>query len=146
LELITEKYCRLKGVKKMDINVLVPDFMVFSLAGASLSIAAYSAFRENSDDKKLLLIIASCFSCAFLVIFILSFITMDNLNTLPHTLVLIFYILIFMAILSIIGFIIHRLTVDQKVKDDELDSAIDIIESSKDGLDSFISLLESKKR
>ena len=130
----------------MDITALIPEFLVFSLAGASLSITAYSAFRENSDDKKLLLIIASCFSCAFLVIFILSFVTMDNLNTLPYTLALIFYTLIFMAILSIIGFIIHRLRVDQKVKDNELDSAIDIIESSKDGLDSFISLLESKKR
>ena len=129
----------------MDVNILIPDFMVFSLAGASLSIAAYSAFRDKNDDKKLLLIIAGCFSCAFLVIFILSFITMDNLNTLPYMLVLIFYILIFMAILSIIGFIVHRLRVDQRFKDDEFDSAVDIIESSKDGLDSFISLLESEK-
>ena len=129
----------------MDVNILIPDFLVFSLAGASLSIAAYSAFRDKNDDKKLLLIIAGCFSCAFLVIFILSFITMDNLNTLPYMLVLVFYILIFMAILSIIGFIVHRLRVDQKFKDDELDSAIDIIESSKDGLDSFISLLELEK-
>lgn len=130
----------------MDITALIPEFLVFSLAGASLSIAAYSAFRDKNDDKKLLLIIASCFSCAFLVIFILAFITMDNMDTLPYTLALIFYILIFMAILSIIGFIIHRLMVDQKVKDDELDSAIDIIESSKDGLDSFINLLGSRKR
>lgn len=51
-----------------------------------------------------------------------------------------------MAILSIIGFVIHRLRVDQRFKDDELDSAIDIIESSKEGLDSSISLLESRKR
>ncbi|OEC88327.1 MULTISPECIES: hypothetical protein [Methanobacterium] len=130
----------------MDINVLIPEFLVFSLAGASLSIAAYSAFRDKNDDKKLLLIIAACFSSAFLVLFILSFITMDNMDTLPYVLALIFYILIFMAILSIIGFIIHRLRVDQKVKDDELDSAIDIIESSKDGLDSFIGLLESRKK
>lgn len=128
----------------MDINALIPEFLVFSLAGASLSITAYSAFRDKNDDKKLLLIIASCFSCAFLVVFILSFIMLDNLNNFPYILALIFYILIFMAILSIIGFIIHRLRVDQKVKDDELDSAIDIIESSKDGLDSFISLLESQ--
>ena len=48
-----------------------------------------------------------------------------------------------MAILSIVGFIIHRLRVDQKFKDDELQSAIDIIESSKDGLESSISLFES---
>ena len=50
-----------------------------------------------------------------------------------------------MAILSIIGFILHRLKVDQKYKDDKLQSAIDIIESSKDGLDSSISLFESEK-
>ncbi len=130
----------------MDITALIPEFMVFSLAGASLSIAAYSAFRDKNDDKKLLLIIAGCFSSAFLVIFILAFVTMDNMDTLPYALTSIFYILIFMAILSIIGFIIHRLRVDQGVKDDELDSAIDIIESSKDGLDSFIALLESRKR
>lgn len=136
----------LKRSKRMDVNILIPDFLVFSLAGASLSIAAYSAFRDKNDDKKLLLIIAGCFSCAFLVIFILSFITMDNLNTLPYMLALVFYILIFMAILSIIGFIIHRLRIDQRFKDDELDSAVDIIESSKDGLDSFIDLLKSQKR
>ena len=68
------------------------------------------------------------------------------MGTLSYTVALIFYILIFMAILSIIGFIIHRLMVDQKVKDDELDSAIDIIESSKDGLDSFINLLGSRNK
>jgi len=50
-----------------------------------------------------------------------------------------------MAILSIIGFIIQRLRVDQKFKDDELQSAIDIIESSKDGLESSISLFEKNK-
>jgi len=50
-----------------------------------------------------------------------------------------------MAILSIIGFVIHRLIVDESYKKDEIESAIDIIESSKDGLDSFIKLLEIKK-
>jgi uncharacterized membrane protein YozB (DUF420 family) len=129
----------------MEIEVLIPELLVLSLAGASLSIAAYSAFRANNDDKKLLLIIASCFSLAFLVLFVLAFMTLDNLNTFPYILALIFYILIFMAILSIIGFVIHRLRLDQRFKDDELDSAIDIIESNKDGLDSFISLLESQK-
>lgn len=129
----------------MDIYYLIPEFLVLSLAGASLSIAAYSAFRDNNEDKKLLLIIASCFSFAFLVTFILAFITLDNLSTFPYILALIFYILIFMAIISIIGFVIHRLQEDQKFKDDELDSAIDIIESSKDGLDSSISLFKLKK-
>ncbi|HML04606.1 MAG TPA: hypothetical protein VK426_02430 [Methanobacterium sp.] len=130
----------------MQIEVLIPELLVLSLAGASLSIAAYSAFRDNSEDKKLLLIIASCFSLAFLVLFILAFMTLDNLNTFPYNLALIFYILIFMAILSIIGFVIHRLRMDQRSRDDELDSAIDIIESSKDGLDSSISLMEFQKR
>lgn len=51
-----------------------------------------------------------------------------------------------MAILSIIGFVIHRLMVDQKYRDDELKSAIVIIESSKDDLDSSISLFESEKQ
>lgn len=129
----------------MDITHLIPEFLVLSLAGASLSIAAYSAFRDNNNDKKLLLIIASCFSLAFLVLFVLAFMTLDNLITFPYILALIFYILIFMAILSIMGFVIHRLRVDQRFKDDELDSAIDIIESNKGGLDSFISLLESQK-
>lgn len=129
----------------MDIYHLIPEFMVLSLAGASLSIAAYSAFRDNNEDKKLLLIIAGCFSSAFLIIFILAFLTLDNLNTFPYILALIFYILIFMAIVSIIGFVIHRLQEDQKFKDDELDSAIDIIESSKDGLNSSISLFKVKK-
>lgn len=130
----------------MEIEILIPELLVLSLAGASLSITAYSAFRDNNDDKKLLLIIASCFSFAFLVLFVLAFMTLDKLDTFPYILTLIFYILIFMAILSIIGFVIHRLRVDQRFKDDELDSAIDIIESSKDGLDSSISLLESQKR
>jgi len=129
----------------MDISHLIPELLVLSLAGASLSIAAYSAFRDVNEDKKLLLVIASCFSFAFLVIFILAFMTMDSLNTFSYILALIFYILIFMAILSIIGFVIHRLRADQKFKDDELDSAIDIIESSKDGLDSLIRLMESQK-
>jgi len=129
----------------MDINYLIPEFLVLSLAGASLSIAAYSAFRDNNDDKKLLLIIASCFSLAFLVLFVQVFMILDNLNSFPNILALIFYILIFIAILSIIGFIIHRLIEDQKLKDDELDSAIDIIESSNDGLDSSMVLFESKK-
>lgn len=129
----------------MDINHLISELLVLSLAGASLSIAAYSAFRDRDDDKKLLLIIGSCFSSAFLVIFVLAFITLDNLTSVQYVLALIFYVLIFMAILSIMGFIIHRLRVDQKFKDDELDSAIDIIESSMDGLDSSISLFESKK-
>jgi len=130
----------------MDIIALIPEFLVLSLAGSSLSIAAYSSFKDRSDDQKLLLIIASCFIFAFLVVFILSAITLYNLTFYQYILVLIFYTLIFMAILSIIGFIIHRLIVDQKYKDDELQSAIDIIESSKDGLDSSISLFESGKR
>lgn len=65
----------------MEIEVLIPELLVLSLAGASLSIAAYSAFRDKNDDKKLLLIIASCFSFAFLVLFVLAFMTVDNLNT-----------------------------------------------------------------
>lgn len=129
----------------MDIISLIPDFLVFSLAGSSLSIAAYSAFQDKNDDKKLLLIIAICFSLAFLVVFILTFSNIDDLTIVPFTIALIFYILIFMAILSIIGFVIHRLIVYESYKKDELESAIDIIESSKDGLDSFIKLLEIKK-
>ena len=127
----------------MEFEILIPELLVLSLAGASLSIAAYSAFRDNNDDKKLLLIIALCFSFAFLVLFILVFTTLNNFNTIPDYLALIFYILILMAILSIIGFIIHRLKIDQRIKNDELDSAIDIIESNKDGLESFIKLLKS---
>lgn len=129
----------------MDIYSLIPEFLVLSLTGASLSIAAYSAFRDNNQDKKLLLLIAGCFSFAFLVIFILAFITLDDLDTVPYILALTFYVVIFLAVLSIVGFVIHRLQEDQKFKDDELDSAIDVIESSKDGLDSSISLFERKK-
>lgn len=51
-----------------------------------------------------------------------------------------------MAMMGIMGFIIRRFIVDQRFKDDELDSAIDIIESSKNGLDSFINLLELQKK
>jgi cell shape-determining protein MreD len=129
----------------MDINALIPEFLVFSLAGSSLSIAAYSSFKDRSDDQKLLLIIASCFIFAFLAILILSAISLDNMSIYQFTLTLIFYALIYMAILSIIGFIIHRLRVDQKMKDEELQSAIDIIESSKDGLESSVSLFGSKR-
>ncbi len=130
----------------MDINVLISAFLVLSVSGSSLSIAAYSSFRDRaSDDQKLLLIIASCFIFAFLVVFILSFTTLDNLTFYQYLLALIFFVLIFMAVLSIIGFVIHRLMVDQKYKDDELKSAIVIIESSKDDLDSSIRLFESEK-
>ena len=129
----------------MDIIGLIPEFLVFSLTGSSLSIAAYSAFKDRNDDKKLLLIISICFSLAFLVVFVLTFSDINNLSTVPFILALIFYILIFMAVLSLIGFVIHRLMVDENYKKDELESAIDIINSSKDGLDSFIALLESKK-
>jgi hypothetical protein len=126
----------------MDINALITEFLVLSLAGSSLSIAAYSSFKDRTDDQKLLLVMASCFILAFLVVFILSFFTLDNLTSYQYILALIFYVLIYMAILSIIGFIIHRLIVDQKFKYDELQSAIDIIESSKDGLDSSLRLFE----
>jgi len=129
----------------MDINALIPEFLVLSLAGSSLSIAAYSSFKDRSDDQKLLLIIASCFIFAFLIVLILSAASLDNLSIYQYSLTLIFYALIYMAILSIIGFIIHRLRVDQKFKDDELQSAIDIIESNKDGLESSVSLFESEK-
>lgn len=128
----------------MDITILIPEFLVLSLAGSSLSIAAYSSFKDRNDDKKLLLIIASFFIFAFLVVLIL---TITNLNTLTlnqYILALIFYTLILMAILSIIGFIIHRLILDQQYKEDELQSAIDIIEQSKDGLDSSINLFKPK--
>ena len=64
----------------MDIIYLIPEFLVFSLAGSSLSIAAYSAFRDKNDDQKLLLVVASCFTFAFLVLFTLTFLTLDNLN------------------------------------------------------------------
>ncbi|HEX7467789.1 MAG TPA: hypothetical protein VF324_04275 [Methanobacterium sp.] len=126
----------------MDINALIPEFLVLSLAGSSLSIAAYSSFKDRSDDQKLLLIIASCFIFAFLVVFILSAMELDNLTFYQYILALIFYALISLAILSIVGFIVQRLRVDQKYKDDELQSAIDIIESSKEGLESSISLFK----
>ena len=126
----------------MDINALIPEFLVLSLAGSSLSIAAYSSFKDRSDDQKLLLIIASCFIFAFLVVFILSAMELDNLTFYQYILALIFYALISMAILSIVGFIVQRLRVDQKYKDDELQSAIDIIESSKEGLESSVSLFK----
>ena len=130
----------------MDIIHLIPEFLVFSLAGSSLSIAAYSAFRDKNDDQKLLLVVASCFTSAFLVLFTLTFLTLDNLTQLQYTFALIFYFLIFLAVMGIIGFIIRRLIVDQRSKDDELDSAIDIIDSGIDGWDSFINLLGSKKK
>jgi len=38
----------------------------------------------------------------------------------------------------------HRLRLDQQYKDDELQAAIDIIEFSKDGLESSIRLFETK--
>ena len=44
----------------------------FEFAGSSLSIAAYSSFRDRIDDQKLLLIIATFFIFGFLVILILS--------------------------------------------------------------------------
>lgn len=130
----------------MDIVSLIPEFLVMSLAGSSLSIAAYSSFKDRNDDQKLLLIIASCFIFAFLVVLILSAINLEELTFNQYLMALIFYGLIFMAILSIIGFVIHRLIVDEKYKNDELQSAIDIIESSKDGLDSSISLFDMKKQ
>ncbi|PKL67165.1 MAG: hypothetical protein CVV28_07110 [Methanobacteriales archaeon HGW-Methanobacteriales-1] len=130
----------------MDIASLIPEFLVMSLAGSSLSIAAYSSFKDKNDDQKLLLIIASCFIFAFLVVLILSAINLEELTFNQYLMALIFYGLIFMAILSIIGFVIHCLIVDEKYKNDELQSAIDIIESSKDGLDSSISLFELKKQ
>jgi amino acid transporter len=129
----------------MDINALIPELLVLSLAGSSLSIAAYSSFKDKNDDQKLLLIIALSFIFAFLVVLILSAASLENLTFYQYILILIFYALIYMAILSIIGFIIHRLRVDQRFKDDELQSAIDIIESSKDGLDSSVTLFETNK-
>ncbi len=130
----------------MDINVLIPEFLVLSLAGSSLSIAAYSSFRDRTDDQKLLLIIATFFIFGFLDILILSAVNLVNLTLNQYILGLIFYALTMMAILSIIGFIIHRLRLDQQYKNDELQAAIDIIESSKDGLDSSIRLFETKKQ
>ena len=129
----------------MDLTHLIPEFLVFSLAGSSLSIAAYSAFRDRDDDKKFLLIIALCFIIGFLVLFTLTFLTLDNLTFLQYIFAIIFYFLIFMAVLGIMGFVMRRLIIDQRSKDDELESAIDIIESSKNSLESFIKLLESRK-
>ncbi len=126
----------------MDINALIPEFLVLSLAGSSLSIAAYSSFKDRTDDKKLLLIIASFFIFGFLVVLILSATTLENLTFYQYILSLVFYSLILMAILSIIGFIIQRLKIDQKYEDEELQSAIDIIESSQSGLESSIRLFE----
>ena len=37
----------------MDITALIPEFLVLSLAGSSLSIAAYSSFKDRNDDQKL---------------------------------------------------------------------------------------------
>lgn len=130
----------------MEFTTLIPELMVLSLAGSSLSIAAYSAFKDRNDDKKLLLIIASCFTMAFFVLFVYTFLTIDSLAYIPSVFAWIFYFLIFLAISSILGFIINRLVADQKFKVDELESAIDIVESSKNGLDSFIRLLESQKK
>jgi divalent metal cation (Fe/Co/Zn/Cd) transporter len=129
----------------MDLTHLIPEFLVFSLAGSSLSIAAYSAFRDKNDDKKLLLVIAGSFTSAFLVLFTLTFLTLENLTPVEYFFALVSYFMIFTAVMGIMGFVIRRLIVDQRSKDDELESAIDIIDSSKDGLDSFINLLESKK-
>jgi len=128
----------------MDINVLIPAFMVISVAGSSLSIAAYSAFNERTNDKKLLLIIASFFAFAFLVVLILSFLTLENLSFYQYIFSLTFYALIFLAVLSIIGFILHRLQFERNTQHDELIEAIDIIKINKDGLYSSISLFESE--
>ena len=49
----------LAGDLKMDINALIPEFLVLSLAGSSLSIAAYSSFKDRTDDQKLLLVMAT---------------------------------------------------------------------------------------
>jgi heme/copper-type cytochrome/quinol oxidase subunit 3 len=118
----------------MDINVLIPVFMVISVSGSSLSIAAYSAFMEKDKDKRLLLIIATFFSLAFVVSLLLSFITLENMTFNQYILTLMFYALIFLAVLSVIGFIFHRLKIDQQMRNEELESSINIIESSKDGL------------
>lgn len=126
----------------MDINLLIPAFMVISLAGSSLSITAYSAFNEITNDKKLLLIIASFFAFAFLIVITLSFLILENLTFYEYILVLMFYALIFLAVLSVIGFILHRLQFERNVQNEELREAIDIIKINKDGLYSSISLFE----
>ncbi len=51
-----------------------------------------------------------------------------------------------MTILSIIGFIVHRIIIDQRSKENEMKAAIDIIVSSKDGLEGLICLLKSEKK
>lgn len=128
----------------MDINLLIPAFMVISLAGSSLSITAYSAFNERTNDKKLLLIIASFFAFAFLIVITLSFLILENLTLYEYILALTFYALIFLAVLSVIGFILHRLQFERNVQNEELREAIDIIKINKDGLYSSISLFESE--
>lgn len=128
----------------MDINLLIPAFIVISLAGSSLSITAYSAFNERTNDKKLLLIIASFFAFAFLIVITLSFLILENLTFYEYILALTFYALIFLAVLSVIGFILHRLQFERNVQNEELREAIDIIKINKDGLYSSISLFESE--
>lgn len=128
----------------MDINLLIPAFMVISLAGSSLSITAYSAFNERTNDKKLLLIIASFFAFAFLIVITLSFLILENLTFYEYILALTSYALIFLAVLSVIGFILHRLQFERNVQNEELREAIDIIKINKDGLYSSISLFESE--
>lgn len=81
-----------------------------------------------------------------IVLFNLTFLTLNELTTIQYMFALPFYFLVLMAMMGIMGFIIRRFIVDQRFKDDELDSAIDIIESSKNGLDSFINLLELQKK
>ena len=75
---------------------------------------------------------------------ILSAVNLDNLTLNQYILGLIFYSLIMMAILSIIGFIIDQLKLYQQYNDDELQATTDIIKSSKDGLDSSICLFKIK--
>lgn len=118
----------------MDINTLIPPFMVISVAGSSLSIAAYSAFIEKDKDKRLLLIIALVFAFAVVVSLFLSFITLEDMTFNQYILTLMFYALILLAISLVIGFIFHRLIIDQQIWNAELESAINTIESSKDGL------------
>ena len=112
--------------------------MVISVAGSSLSIAAYSAFMEKDKDKKLLLIIALVFAFAVVVSLFLSFITLEDMTFNQYILTLMFYALILLAISLVIGFIFHRLIIDQEIWNAELEAAINTIESSKDGLNSPI--------
>lgn len=118
----------------MDINALIPTLMVISVTGSALSITAYSAFMEKDKDKRLLLIISTFFSFAFIISLFLSFLTLENMTFEQYILILMFYVLIFLAISSVVGFIFHRLKIDQQMRNEELESAINIIESSKDGL------------